>query len=64
LGVEGHLGSQLGLPDDFVVRVIGAVGNYGEIYARHVGEGSPLGLARAANRLARDGGLLQSPPFR
>jgi len=64
LGVEGHLGSQLGLPDDFVVRVIGAVGNYGEIYARHVGEGSPLGLPRGANRLARDGGLLQSPPFR
>ena len=64
LGVEGNLGSQLGLGDDFVVKVIGAVGNYGEIYNRNVGESSALGLPRGANRLARDGGLIISPPFR
>ncbi|MFZ0409137.1 MAG: amino acid ABC transporter substrate-binding protein [Cyanobium sp.] len=64
LGVEGHLGRQLGLPDDFVVRMIQAVGNYGEIYARNLGERSPLGLARGLNRLQRDGGLMVSPPFR
>jgi general L-amino acid transport system substrate-binding protein len=64
LGVEGNLGSQLGLPDDFVVQVIGAVGNYGEIYGRNVGEGSRLRIERGPNRLARDGGLLVSPPFR
>ncbi len=64
LGVEGNLGSELGLPDDFVVKVIAAVGNYGEIYARNVGEGSPLKIPRGPNRLFRDGGLLISPPFR
>ncbi|MCX5949126.1 MAG: amino acid ABC transporter substrate-binding protein [Cyanobacteria bacterium] len=64
LGVEGNLGSELGLPDDFVVKVITAVGNYGEIYKRNVGDGSPLDLPRGANRLARDGGLMISPPFR
>ena len=64
LGVEGNLGSELGLPDDFVVKLIAAVGNYGEIYARNLGQGSPLGLPRGANRLARDGGLMISPPFR
>lgn len=64
LGVEGNLGSQLGLRDDFVVQAIAAVGNYGEIYRRHVGEDSRLKIQRGPNRLARDGGLLFSPPFR
>ena len=64
LGVEGNLGSQLGLPDDFVVKVISAVGNYGEIYRRNVGDQSPLRLERGPNRPAEQGGLLQSPPFR
>ncbi|MEI8249837.1 MAG: amino acid ABC transporter substrate-binding protein [Synechococcus sp. ELA057] len=64
LGVEGNLGSQLGLRDDFIVRAIKAVGNYGEIYRRNVGEDSPLKIERGPNRLARDGGLMVSPPFR
>jgi len=64
LGVEGNLGSQLGLPDDFVVKAITAVGNYGEIYRRNVGEGSPLKITPGPNRLWKDGGLLVSPPFR
>jgi len=64
LGLEGGLGRSLGLPADFSVRVIRAVGNYDELYRRHLGAGSPLGLERGADRLARDGGLQQSPPFR
>ena len=64
LGVEGNLGSQLGLSDDFVVKLISAVGNYGEIYSRNVGEGSPLKIARGPNRLWKEGGLLFAPPFR
>lgn len=64
LGLEGGLGRSLGLPADFTVRVIRAVGNYDELYRRHLGAGSPLGLERGADRLARDGGLQQSPPFR
>lgn len=64
LGVEGNLGSQLGLRDDFVVTMVKAVGNYGEIYRRNVGDDSLLKIPRGQNRLARDGGLMIAPPFR
>lgn len=64
LGVEGDLGKQLGLPNDFMVKVIEGVGNYGEIYERNVGEGSELKLDRGLNKLWSDEGLMYSPPFR
>jgi general L-amino acid transport system substrate-binding protein len=64
LGVEGDFGKQLGLPPDFVVSAIKAVGNYGEIFERNVGSGSPLKLERGLNRQWKEGGLLYSPPFR
>ena len=63
-GIEGDFGKQLGLPPDFVVRVIQAVGNYGEIFERTVGQGSPLKLERGLNRQWQQGGLIYSPPFR
>jgi general L-amino acid transport system substrate-binding protein len=64
LGVEGDFGKQLGLPSDFVVKAVGAVGNYGEIFDRNVGPGSKLKLDRGVNRQWKDGGLIYSPPFR
>lgn len=64
LGVEGDLGEQLGLPADFVVQVIKAVGNYGEIYDRHLGPDTVFDLERGPNELWTDGGLMYSPPFR
>jgi general L-amino acid transport system substrate-binding protein len=64
LGGEGDLGKQLGLSNDFMVRAIKAVGNYGEIYERNVGATSPLKLDRGLNQLWTDGGLMYSPPFR
>ena len=64
LGVEGGLGSKLGLRDDWTVAVIKAVGNYGEAWERNLGKGSPLQLPREQNKLARDGGLLVSPVWR
>ncbi|MAR07572.1 MAG: amino acid ABC transporter substrate-binding protein [Cyanobium sp. NAT70] len=63
LGIDGGLGSKLELPDDFVVQVIRATGNYGEIYDRHLGAGSKVEIPRGANRLSRDGGLMIAPPF-
>jgi general L-amino acid transport system substrate-binding protein len=60
LGVEGDLGTQLGLPVDYMQKVISAVGNYGEIYQRNVGNGIPRGL----NQLWNQGGLMYAPPFR
>ena len=63
LGVDGGLGSKLGLPDDFVVQALRATGNYGEIYNRHLGPNSPVAIPRGANRLAGEGGLMIAPPF-
>ena len=64
LGVEGDFGNQLGLPPDFVVKAITAVGNYGEVFERNVGSGSKLKLERGLNRQWKEGGLIYSPPFR
>lgn len=64
LGKEGDLGEGLGLTNDFTVRVIKNVGNYGEIYDRHIGSESEFDLPRGQNNLWKNGGLLYSPPFR
>ncbi len=64
LGRGGIKGSALGLDDDWAYQVIKQVGNYGEIFARNVGEGSPLKIERGLNRLWKDGGLQYAPPIR
>jgi len=64
LGLEGIKGTGLGLGDDWAYQAIKQVGNYGEIYARNVGEGSRLGIPRGLNRLWQDGGLQYAPPIR
>ena len=64
LGTEGDLGAMLGLQKDFVIKIISAVGNYGEIFERHIGANTPIGLERGLNALWTDGGLQYTPPFR
>ncbi len=64
LGTEGNLGEMLGLDADWGVKVIAAVGNYGELFEKNIGENTPIGLARGLNAQWTDGGLLYSPPFR
>lgn len=54
----------LGLATDFAATVIGAVGNYAEIYDRNVGPDTALGLERGVNALWTEGGLLYAPPYR
>jgi general L-amino acid transport system substrate-binding protein len=54
----------LGIPTDYAVTIIEQVGNYGEIYDRHVGPSSSLGLQRGLNALWTDGGLHYAPPYR
>ena len=56
-------GSYLGIPNDFMVAVIRQLGNYGEIFHRHLGV-PPFNLGRGINALWTDGGLLYGPPFR
>ena len=64
LGTAGQTGSALGLSFDWAVEVIATVGNYGEIFSRHIGLSTPLRLRRNLNRQWYDGGLIFAPPFR
>ena len=64
LGVDGSLGKDMGISNDFTARVIKHVGNYAEIYDRNLGKDSPFKLPRGQNELWKNGGLLYSPPFR
>jgi general L-amino acid transport system substrate-binding protein len=64
LGAEEDLGTALGLENDWVVGVISAVGNYGEIYDRNLGPGTIIDLERGLNSLWTEGGLLYAPPYR
>jgi general L-amino acid transport system substrate-binding protein len=63
LGLEPGLGHGLGLDPNWAYRVVKATGNYGELYERTIGMGSPLKLQRGLNRLWNQGGLMWSPPF-
>jgi general L-amino acid transport system substrate-binding protein len=64
LGVEGDLGALLGLDAEWAARAIAAEGNYGEVFAKYIGEGTSSNIARGLNAQWTDGGLLYSPPFR
>ena len=64
LGSEGNLGAMLGLQKDWVAKAISSVGNYSEIFERHIGPKTTIGLERVLNALWTDGGLQYTPPFR
>ena len=66
LGVEAEtkIGTDLGLTNDWVVNIIKATGNYGEIFEKNVGAGSPLKISRGINALWTKGGLQYGVPIR
>ncbi len=64
LGAEGEFGAMLGLADDWAVEVIAHVGNYGEVFARNIGDASPLNIQRGLNALWTRGGLQYGHPVR
>jgi general L-amino acid transport system substrate-binding protein len=64
LGTEGEFGKGIGLENDWVVRIVKAVGNYGESYERNVGTGSRLKIDRGLNKQWSNGGLQYAPPIR
>jgi general L-amino acid transport system substrate-binding protein len=64
LGKEGDFGKGLGLDNDWAYRIIKHVGNYGEIFDRHVGPDSRLNIPRGRNALYTQGGLHYAPPIR
>jgi general L-amino acid transport system substrate-binding protein len=64
LGDDEGMGQALGVDRYFAYNIIKALGNYGEVFQRHLGSGSPIGLERGLNATWKEGGLLYSPPFR
>jgi general L-amino acid transport system substrate-binding protein len=64
VGVEGKIGSQLGLSDAWAFEIVRQVGNYGEVFERNVGPNTPLGMQRGLNALWTKGGLQYAPPIR
>lgn len=63
-GSAPGFGPGIGLEEDWVARIVKGAGNYGEIFARNVGPGTPLNIARGVNALWKDGGLQYAPPIR
>jgi general L-amino acid transport system substrate-binding protein len=64
LGAEGDFGTGMGLTNDWVVNIVKAVGNYGEIFDKNVGAGSSLKIERGKNALWSKGGLQYGMPVR
>ena len=63
LGGDGTYGRALGLDGAWAYKVIKQVGNYGEIWDRNLGTGSPIKAERRLNKLYSDGGLLYPVPW-
>jgi len=57
-------GEALGLNDSWAFDAISQVGNYGGIFDRHLGPGTPLDLTRGINAQWTQGGLISAPPIR
>lgn len=64
LGVEGTYGQGLGLTTDWAYRIVRHVGNYGDVFARNLGDATPLKIPRGLNALWTNGGLQYGPPIR
>ena len=63
VGTEGELGSYLGLDQDWSLRIIKQVGNYGESYKRNIADTGIL-PDRGPNELWTKGGILYVAPAR
>ena len=62
LGKNGDLGRMLGVDNAWLVNVIRALGNYGEVFDRSL---TPIGIQRGPNALwTTPGGQQYAPPFR
>lgn len=64
LGNAGDHGPLMGLDRRWAYNAIKAVGNYGEVFERNLGRGSPIGLQRGVNDLWTRGGLMYAMPVR
>ena len=63
IGGEGDFGQKLGLTNDWALRALRAVGNYGDMFEANLGARSPYAIPRGLNQLWEDGGILYAPPL-
>lgn len=61
LGRTAELGRSMGVDNDWALRIVRQVGNYGEMYERNI---TPIGIPRGVNNLWTNGGLHYAPPIR
>ena len=64
LGVTGDFGKFMALDNAWAYNALRAVGNYGEMFERNLGQGSAMKLPRGKNDLWSRGGLMYSAPIR
>jgi general L-amino acid transport system substrate-binding protein len=64
LGVVPGYGRALGVDERWAFNIVKQVGNYGEVFDRTLGKGSPIGLERGLNDLWTRGGLMYAIPLR
>lgn len=64
LGTDGTFGESLGVSNEWAGHIIRAVGNYGEVFERNLGQSSTLKISRGINALWTRGGLQYAPPIR
>jgi general L-amino acid transport system substrate-binding protein len=64
LGIVGAYGDMIELNEKWAYNIIKQVGNYKEVFNRHLGSKTLLNLDRGLNKLYTEGGLLFAPPFR
>ena len=63
VGAEGELGAAFGLDNEWSLRIIEQVGNYGESYKKHLAD-TGIMPNRGPNQLWTKGGILYVPPAR
>lgn len=63
LGQDKIAAEKLGVDNGWIYRALAEQGNYNEIYQRGLGEKSILRLKRTANKLSKNGGLIQVQDF-
>jgi len=64
LGVEGDTGKNLGVSKDWAYNIVKQVGNYGELFEKHLGPKTTLQLPRGLNNLWTKGGIQYAMPVR
>ncbi len=62
----GDMAEKLQIPSNWTYNIIKQVGNYGEVFERHLGQNTPFKLSRKGtpNALSSNGGLMYAYPIR